>query len=334
MQEFEHGIGRILIVDDEEPVGTVLQRWLTSKGYRVRAALGFQDVVTAFQEEDFDLVTLDIVMPGIDGLETLRWIREHHPDVGVIMATGDGDLDSVLRAMRLGATNYVIKPLNMELIIAEIERGMERQHLIVENRAYQQELEQKVEERTREVHEAHAQLSAVNKQLARQVRELQGRDRLVRFQMSIHSLQAAHEEVVAVLLEVMNLEWTALLSCEGADGPQRLVAHRGSGLPPALADVAIGQEISRGVAAASIPHRVSRGGDLVQDGVEAGLPLTCGGETLAVLWVGQPENTADALDLDMLQRLADEAALVLRGAMVAEELEGDMLSMGDLGALE
>ena len=145
MEQQDQQAGRVLVVDDEKPVGQVLQQWLRRKGYQVRYASGFEEVQQAFAEEEFDLVTLDIMMPEVDGLQVLRWIKEHYPDVGVIMATALGDLDSVLEAMRLGAINYLIKPFNMELIATELERGMERQRLIAENRSYRQELEQKVE---------------------------------------------------------------------------------------------------------------------------------------------------------------------------------------------
>ena len=79
--------GRILIVDDEEPIGKLLQNWLGDEGYETRYARDGSEVAGFFEQERFDLVSLDIMMPGMDGLEVLKWIRESYPEVGVIMAT-------------------------------------------------------------------------------------------------------------------------------------------------------------------------------------------------------------------------------------------------------
>jgi response regulator of citrate/malate metabolism len=61
----------------------------------------------------FDLVTLEIMMPGTDGLQALAWLREHHPDIGVVMATAIDDMRALTQAMRLGAYSYVLKPLEL-----------------------------------------------------------------------------------------------------------------------------------------------------------------------------------------------------------------------------
>lgn len=323
MEEQDQRAGRILVVDDEKPVGQVLQQWLTRKGYHVRYAPGFEAVQRSFAEEEFDLVTLDIMMPQVDGLQVLRWIKEHYPDVGVIMATALGDLDSVLEAMRLGAINYLIKPFNMELIAAELARGMERQRLIAENRSYQQELEQKVEERTGELKEAHAQLE-------RQLRELEGRDELVRFQMRIHTLEEAYGEVLKVVQQVLGVE-QAILYRPTADGEAlEGVAVIPEGRADGTASLPIGEEGN------PVVRAFASGEPVAEEGGEVAVPMAYREEVLGVLQVRCPSGVEVSPEefLAVLRRLSGEAALVLRGAVVAEELESGAFSLDELEEID
>ena len=323
MEQQDQQAGRVLVVDDEKPVGQVLQQWLRRKGYQVRYASGFEEVQQAFAEEEFDLVTLDIMMPEVDGLQVLRWIKEHYPDVGVIMATALGDLDSVLEAMRLGAINYLIKPFNMELIATELERGMERQRLIAENRSYQQELEQKVEERTGELKEAHAQLE-------RQLRELEGRDELVRFQMRIHTLEEAYGEVLKVVQRVLGVEQAILYrpAAEGEmlEGVAVVPEGRGDGTTP-LPIEEEGHPVARAFAS---------GESVAGEGEEVAVPMAYHKEVLGVLQVRCPSAAEVSSEefLAVLRRLGGEAALVLRGAVVAEELESGTFSLDELEEID
>ncbi|MFT5089244.1 MAG: PAS domain S-box-containing protein [Candidatus Latescibacterota bacterium] len=165
--------GRILVVDDEEPIRTLLCRGLAAAGYESSAAANFTEMCQQVADKTFDLVTLDIMMPGTDGLQALAWLREHHPDIGVVMATAIDDMRALTQAMRLGAYSYVLKPLELELITQEIARAMERVQLVRENREYQHNLEHKVEERTQ-------QLSYANEQLHAQIQEIEQRDEEIR----------------------------------------------------------------------------------------------------------------------------------------------------------
>ena len=167
--------GRLLVVDDEEPVVQLLGQWLADEGYSVRQALSFGDVQGAMQEAPFDLVTLDIMMPGVDGLEILQWLREHYPQVGVVMATAVSDLGTVLEALRAGATNYLLKPFNLELVSEQVARAMERQRLIAENQAYQSQMEKKVQAQLRSLREVNEQLQEANAGLQRRLEELERR---------------------------------------------------------------------------------------------------------------------------------------------------------------
>ena len=318
-EEAQPNKGRILVVDDEEPVGQLLQNWLTNEGYHVRRATGFDQVECFMGQAPFDLVTLDIMMPGIDGLQVLAWIKQQYPDVGVVMATALGDLDTVLTAMRAGASNYMLKPFRLELVSEEIERAMERQRLIAENRAYQQELEQKVEAQTRELTEAYARLQ-------QQVRELEGRDRLVRCQMSGASLAQAREEILRVVSQVLELEQVALYGVT-ADGDELDAAVEGPQAPelPAI-PVADGAALPAQAFRERQPKSGPEGG--------AAVPLVYQEEALGVLWVEGLAEAGREAACNTLWRLGQEAALVLWSARVAEDLASGQMEIDELLELD
>jgi len=142
---------RILIVDDELSVRELLAEGLETYGYSTRMAAGADEAFRMLQEEQPHLVLSDIDMPGQTGLELLDRIKDVNPDIEVVMVTGVIDTDTAINSIRQGATDYVTKPFNLEEVRIVVERTLEKRRLVLENRAYQQELEIKVEERTREL---------------------------------------------------------------------------------------------------------------------------------------------------------------------------------------
>ena len=144
---------RILIVDDELSVRELLAEGLETFGYRTRMAAGADAAYRMIQEEQPHLVLSDIDMPGKTGLELLDQVKKLNPDIEVVMVTGVIDADIAINSIRQGATDYVTKPFNLEEVRIVVDRTLEKRRLVLENRAYQQELEIKVEERTRELRE-------------------------------------------------------------------------------------------------------------------------------------------------------------------------------------
>jgi len=142
---------RILIVDDELSVRELLAEGLETFGYRTRMAAGADAAYRMIQQEQPHLVLSDIDMPGKTGLELLDQVKQLNPDIEVVMVTGVIDADIAINSIRQGATDYVTKPFNLEEVRIVVDRTLEKRRLVLENRAYQQELEIKVEERTREL---------------------------------------------------------------------------------------------------------------------------------------------------------------------------------------
>ena len=108
------GLGRMLIVDDERPVREVLSEYFETQGYAVSVAADGHEALAAFTRERPDVVLLDVRMPGMDGLQVLKRLREADADVAVIMVTANEDLELARESLSVGAFDYVAKPFDFE----------------------------------------------------------------------------------------------------------------------------------------------------------------------------------------------------------------------------
>ena len=124
---------RILIVDDEEIVIKSCLRILDGSNYQVEAVQDSREALRKIEENQYDIIILDIMMPNMDGLEVLRRVKETHPDVDVIMVTGLSQIDTAVQAMKLGAFDYISKPFEPDEIKLVVQRALERRQLMREN---------------------------------------------------------------------------------------------------------------------------------------------------------------------------------------------------------
>ena len=146
---------RVLVIDDEESIQNLLSRILEENGHRVWTAGTAQKAIELFTTLPFDVVLLDIFLPDMDGIELLKRFREARPHTAIIIITGKPNLDNATDALRLGAFDYLQKPLRREMVLKTVRNaGMlksindEKQRLEAENRQYQDRLERMVEEKT------------------------------------------------------------------------------------------------------------------------------------------------------------------------------------------
>ena len=109
-------MGKILVVDDEVEVVRLLKDFLTSKGYEVHTALNGTEAIALVKEVKPDIVLLDIIMPGIGGIDTLKEIKKIDPTTAVIMITAVIDEELANRAVKLGAFDYITKPINIDYL--------------------------------------------------------------------------------------------------------------------------------------------------------------------------------------------------------------------------
>jgi DNA-binding NtrC family response regulator len=130
---------RILIVDDEEIVLRSCVRILENDDYQVDSVLDPWEALRRIDENGYDVLVLDIMMPKIDGLQVLQHVKERHPDVDVVMMTGLSQIQTAVKAMKLGAFDYLSKPFDPDELKMVVDRALERQHLLRENRALKTE---------------------------------------------------------------------------------------------------------------------------------------------------------------------------------------------------
>jgi DNA-binding NtrC family response regulator len=134
---------RILIVDDEEIVIKSCLRILAGDEFEVESVQDGREALKKIEENPYDVVILDIMMPNIDGLEVLRRVKETHPNVDVIMITGLSQVDTAVQAMKLGAFDYISKPFEPDELKLVVYRALERRRLLQENFTLRSEVSSK-----------------------------------------------------------------------------------------------------------------------------------------------------------------------------------------------
>jgi len=122
--------GAVLIVDDEENVRKLLRRWLEAEYFYCVTVSSGQEALEKAAVQGFDVVLLDILMPGLSGMEVLPRLVRWQPDAQVIMITSVADIDTISQAMRLGAYDYVTKPFNMNDLVTRVEKAFQKRKSI------------------------------------------------------------------------------------------------------------------------------------------------------------------------------------------------------------
>lgn len=120
-------LAKILLVDDEREFVAILTQRLTRRNYSVVSAHSGKDALAQLEEDnDIEVVILDVKMSGLDGIETLKRIKKKWPLAEVIMLTGHSTLDSAINAIKLGAYDYLLKPIEIEQLVSKIEKAARR----------------------------------------------------------------------------------------------------------------------------------------------------------------------------------------------------------------
>lgn len=131
---------QVLIVDDEEGIRESLSQIIEDDGYETVTVSSGEDAIKAVQETLPDLVLLDIWMSGIDGIQTLQEIKAMHPDLPVIMISGHANIESAIKATKMGAYDLLEKPLSLDKVLLSVQRALEKKNLEMENRALRENL--------------------------------------------------------------------------------------------------------------------------------------------------------------------------------------------------
>ncbi len=122
-------MGRVLLVDDDEPFRTALSARLKAMGFPLESVDRGEEALDVLRRETFCVVILDLLMPGMGGMETLRQIKIQHPAVEVILLTGAGSVETALEGMNKGAFDYLMKPCDPEHLRGRIQRAWEKREV-------------------------------------------------------------------------------------------------------------------------------------------------------------------------------------------------------------
>ncbi len=131
-------IAKVLLVDDEEDFVRVLAERLEVRGLEVHTANRGNKAVEMVGQQGFDIVVLDLAMPGMDGLETLKEIKAHDPDIEIVMLSGKGTMRSGIDAIKSGAEDFLEKPVDLAVLLDKIEEAKERRLLTLQRKASEQ----------------------------------------------------------------------------------------------------------------------------------------------------------------------------------------------------
>ena len=125
----------VLLIDDEQQFLKVLEERLETRGLKVNTATSGEDALTLVDDRNFDAIVLDLAMPGIDGIETLRLLKEKNPDLEIIMLTGHATVQKGIEAMKLGAEDFLEKPVDLSVLLERISEAKNKRILILEKKS-------------------------------------------------------------------------------------------------------------------------------------------------------------------------------------------------------
>ena len=124
----------VLLVDDEEQFLKVLSKRLEGRGMKVDTSTSGEDALNRVHGKEFDAIILDLAMPGMSGIETLKRIRSENPDVQIIMLTGHGTVEKGIEAMKAGAVDFLEKPADLNKIMEKISEAKHKRILLFEKK--------------------------------------------------------------------------------------------------------------------------------------------------------------------------------------------------------
>jgi len=230
----------ILITDDDSSMQKVLPLTLEKAGYESTVAKTGDEAISLIQKNtcDFDCVLLDIRMPGKNGVDVLGYLREKLPLTPVIMLTALNDLDMGIKTMRLGAYDYLVKPVRQNAFLEAVRKALEHRKLLMENerlekenKEYRHYLECKVRERTAELSEAYQKLKHANVETVTVLAEtIEAKDPYTRGHCTrVRDLSLALAQRIGIgLKDQERLEYGALLHDIGKIGiPENLLHKNG-----------------------------------------------------------------------------------------------------------
>jgi DNA-binding NtrC family response regulator len=129
---------KVLLVDDEQDFLETLSSRLEMRGLKVSAVTSGEQAVAEAQQQDYDAIVVDLAMPGIDGLETLKRIKANNPNAEIIMLTGQASVQSGVEAMKLGAGDFLQKPVELSELMSKIGEAKSKKMLVLQKQSQEE----------------------------------------------------------------------------------------------------------------------------------------------------------------------------------------------------
>ncbi len=128
----------VLLVDDEEQFLEVLSERLETRGLHVNSVTSGEDAVALVEDKNFDAIVVDLAMPGINGIETMKRIKEKRPDLEIIILTGQATVQTGIEAMKLGAEDFLEKPVDINVLLDKISDAKHKRMLVLEKKSQEE----------------------------------------------------------------------------------------------------------------------------------------------------------------------------------------------------
>ena len=159
---------RVLIADDEDSLRSTIAAWLGDEGFVVQQAADGLEAIKLVQSNDFDIALLDIKMPGVNGLEVLRFVRKNSPTTDVIMMTAMSDVNMAVEAMKLGSKEYLTKPVDLDQLVPQLR-------MLISKRDAEDRIRQLQGEHTaRLLYDLHNPISGLRQSIGYLLKEMAG----------------------------------------------------------------------------------------------------------------------------------------------------------------
>ena len=142
---------RILIADDDSTIRSITYLRLTAEGYNCTVASDGNSASEKLSASEFDLALLDINMPGKSGLDVLKEIQADYPDTATVIITAVADVETAINTLKFGAYDYIVKPIDFNILMISIGRALQKRRLILENENYRLHLEERVKEQSAKI---------------------------------------------------------------------------------------------------------------------------------------------------------------------------------------
>jgi len=156
---------RVLILDDEESITELLEKYLHSRGFDCVSTTSPFEALDLLKQQRFSLLLTDLRMPKMGGTEVVRQAREIDSDLVVVVVTALTEITNAIQAMRMGADDYVLKPFNLSEISLAVSRALEKRRLVLENRAYQEDLSKRIAGATHDLERVNRELNGTKQYL-------------------------------------------------------------------------------------------------------------------------------------------------------------------------